>query len=144
MPDRPSTVLRAAALLTLHLLGVVAGVAAIVFLRVYGDRSGIGGVQLLLVVAFALGALRLIPSIHRAAEESKAATSYQDQVAAIVVMSLIVCGFAVLGSFDQVAGMVASLIFWNAWLQMLKGLIPLKGTVAALKIRNSPRGAASA
>lgn len=144
MPDRSSTVLCAAGRLTLHLLGVVAGVAAIVFLRAYGERSGIGGVQLVLVAALALAALRIIPSVHRAVEDAKHPTSYRFQVAAIVTGALLVFGFAAFGSFDAVAGLVASLIFWNGWLPMLKGLIPLKGAGAALKPKNIPRGAASA
>lgn len=145
MPDRSNGVMRAAALLTLHCLGLIAGVAVLVFLQAYGDSAGLGSVQLVLVVALGLSFLRVIPSVHRAAEADKVPIPFG--VAAgftVVVIGISVMVFAH-GSLEALAGFAAGLAFWNGWLNLLKGLIPLKVALAALKTRSpSRRGAASA
>ena len=145
MPDNFNGVMRAAALLTVHVFGLIAGVAVLVFLHAYGDNAGVGGVQLVLVAALGLSFLRVIPSVHRAAEAEKTATPFGLAAGlTIVLIGVSVMVFA-RGSFEALAGFAAGLAFWNGWLNLLKGLIPLKGALADLKTRSpSRRGAVSA
>nr|WP_314121373.1 hypothetical protein [uncultured Brevundimonas sp.] len=145
MPDRSNGVMRAAALLTLHSLGLIAGVAVLVSLHAYGDNAGVGGVQLVLVAALGLSFLRVIPSVHRAAEADKASTPFALAAGLTVVLIGISAMVFARDSLAGLASFAAGLAFWNGWLNLLKGLIPLKVALAALNTR-SPyrRGAASA
>jgi len=134
--------MHAAALLTLHLLGLAAGVAVLVFLRAYGDHAGVGGVQLTLVAALGLSFLRVIPSVHRAAEAERIAIPFGIAAGFTVVMIGVSLMVFAHGSLEALAGFAAGLAFWNGWLKLLKGLVPLKGALAALKTRSPSRSGA--
>lgn len=149
MPDHKSLVVRAAALLTLHLLGCIAGIAAMVFLRAYGEAIGVGGIELTLVGALGLSVLHLIPSVHRAAQADREAVPYAAQVMARIVLIGAGLSFYAHGGLPSVAGFAVSLVFWGTWLGVLKGLIPLKAAldaaIEALKrAASSLRGTVSA
>lgn len=145
MPDRQTLFVRAATLLSLHLLGCVAGIAAIVFLRAYGETLGVGGIGLTLVATLGLQVFRLIPSVHRAEQTGRVDVPYALQVVTIIVLTGASLSFYAWGGLPSVAGFAVSLFFWKSWLVVLKGLIPLKAAHEALK-RASPsqRGALSA
>lgn len=145
MPDRQSLVVRAAALLTLHILGLVAGFAAIVFLRAYGEALGVGGIELTLAATLGLQVFRLIPAVHRAGQSGRVDVPYALQVAVVVFLTGASLCFYARGGLPSVAGFGVSLFFWTSWLVVLKGLIPLKAAHDALKrAKPSQRGALSA
>ncbi|MGQ3044547.1 MAG: hypothetical protein ACT6R7_02480 [Brevundimonas aurantiaca] len=145
MPDLKSLQVRAAALLALHILGAVAGIAAIVFLRAYGEAIGVGGIELALIGALGLSVLRLIPSVHRAAQADREAVPYVVQAMASIFIIGAGLSFYAHGGLPSVAGFAVSLVFWKSWLVVLKGLIPLKAAHEALKrAASSPSGTVSA